>query len=303
MPTAEDADRWIQSRYGGRAGPLVPLGAGAWSQAYSFVLDDRELVAKCARHHEDLEKDRRMGALASPALPIPRVLDVGPAPGGGYISVAERVRGRYLDELAEPAMRAVLPDLLRVLDALAALDLSGRPGYGPWGPDGSAPYRSWRAALLAFADDRLAGWRDAVAASPTASAALRRGGARLRDVAAGLPDVRQIIHGDLLYRNVLVEGPRVAGIIDWGNSQYGDALYDAAWLLFWWPWHPWSGIDIRGELDGHWARRGAVPPDLEARLRCYQLRIGLEHIVWYAWRGQRAHLERAIRQTLELADG
>jgi hygromycin-B 4-O-kinase len=155
--------------------------------------------------------------------------------------------------------------------------------------------------VLAFAGDRLAGWEAALDASPTGGGPLQTGLARLRELSADLPDLRQVIHGDLLHCNVLVEGPRVRGVLDWGNSMYGDALYDAAWLLFWWPWHPWPGIDIRTELDRHWRARGPVPADLERRLRCYQLRIGLDHLTWYAHRREWDHLARAARQTLALA--
>jgi hypothetical protein len=31
---------------------------------------------------------------------------------------------------------------------------------------------------------------------------------------------------------------RTPGWRDWGNALYGDHLYDAAWLLYWWPWMP-----------------------------------------------------------------
>ena len=39
-------------------------------------------------------------------------------------------------------------------------------------------------------------------------------------------------------RNVLINGATIIAIIDWGNAMYGDHLYDAAWLIYWWPWFP-----------------------------------------------------------------
>ena len=42
---------------------------------------------------------------------------------------------------------------------------------------------------------------------------------------------RHVIHGDLLNRNILVDGERINAVLDWGNALYGDHLYDAAWLL------------------------------------------------------------------------
>lgn len=184
------------------------------------------------------------GGPGLPVLPIPRVPDVGPAPGGGYISVAERGRSAAR---AGHAGRRRCP---------------GRPGYAGHGRPTGLPHTRVGAPPC-WPLPTTAGWDDADA-SPTASAALRRGSARLRELPAGLPEVRQIINGDLLYHNVLVEGPRVFGGIDWGDIQCGDALYDAGWLLFWSPGHLWSGIDFRGELNGIWARWGAKPPDVEA---------------------------------------
>jgi hygromycin-B 4-O-kinase len=43
------------------------------------------------------------------------------------------------------------------------------------------------------------------------------------------------VHGDMVNHNVLVQDPRITAVIDWGNALYGDWLYDAAWLIFWWP--------------------------------------------------------------------
>lgn len=299
----DTADRFIAGRYGARAGPLAPLGAGEWSRAYAFTLDGRDMVVRFGVHVSDFSKDRIMGTFASPRLPIPRVLESGEAPEG-YFAVSERVRGVLLDALDAAGMRAVLPALLRVLDAVQEIDVADREGYGGWGADGSAPCRTWREAVLAFSGDRLVGWRTALEGSPTGVGPLETAFARLQELAPRLPDVKQVIHGDLLYHNVLVEGTEVRAVLDWGNSMYGDALYDAAWLIFWWPWYPaWADIDIRAELDRHWAATGGAPDDLEHRLLCYQLRIGLDHMAWYAFRREWDNLDRCARQTLRLVTG
>lgn len=90
-----------------------------------------------------------------------------------------------------------------------------------------------------------------------------------------MPDERQLIHEDLLNRNVLVNGNEITAVFDWGNAMYGDALYDTAWLLYWWPWYPqWSEIDIRAALD--------LSDDVDDRLFAYQLHIGLDHLAYTA---------------------
>ncbi len=301
MLSIADAGRFLHQRYGSRAGGVEALGAGAWSVAYAFTLDGRDAVARFGQYGDDFAKDRRMGACASPRLPIPRVLDSGEAPGG-HFAVSERVHGIPIDDLDGARMRAVLPSLFRALDALAEIDVSARRGFGSWGPDGDADTPDWPSALCRFAGNRLSGWRARLEASPIGTGPMEIAAARLQELTRDLPEVRHVIHGDLLHWNVFADGPSISGLIDWGNSLYGDALYDAAWLIFWWPWYPqWAEIDIRAEFERHWADRGAVPPQRELRLLCYQLRIGLEHIAYNAWTGNEPHLRRCAQQTLELA--
>ncbi|HEV3287531.1 MAG TPA: phosphotransferase [Streptosporangiaceae bacterium] len=56
----------------------------------------------------------------------------------------------------------------------------------------------------------------------TAGAApFRAGYARLRELVTGLPQDRHVIHGDLVNRNVLINGATITAVIDWGNAMYG----------------------------------------------------------------------------------
>ena len=87
--------------------------------------------------------------------------------------------------------------------------------------------------------------------------------------------------------SLLVQGSRIAAVVDWGNALYGDWLYDAAWLIFWWPWFPqWQGIDITAELEQHWELHGGLPPGLHRRLRARLVHIGLDAMAYNAYRGR-----------------
>lgn len=301
MPMTDDAvARFIYARHGARASRPTALGAGAWSRAYAFTLDGQPVVARFGAYASDFAKDRIMGGFSCRDLPIPRVLELGEAPEGHFV-ISERASGVMLDDLDESGMRAVLPSLLRALDAVRRIDVSGCQGFGGWGPDGHAGHPSWREALLGVAGDRLPGWRAALENSATGAGPYDAGFARLSELVADIPDVKQVIHQDLLARNVLVQGAMLSAVLDWGNSMYGDALYDAAWLIYWWPWYPaWARIDIQAELHRHWAASGPLPDDLAHRLHCYQLRIGLDHMVYNAFTGRTAALDRNTRQTLAL---
>jgi hygromycin-B 4-O-kinase len=287
LQSDSDALTFLAERYGERATHLVPLGAGEWSRAYAFSLDDQQMVARFGAHEEDFLKDQRMAAMSTTALPIPKVIEVGKAPSG-FFAVAERHYGILLDELDLQGMREVLPSLLQALDAIAELGTSTSRGYGIWQPDGDGPHATWADALLEVAGDRqrIPGWRQALERSASATKAFDAGLAVLVDLLPDLPQDRHYIHSDLLHHNVLVQGDRIESVLDWGNSMYGDVLYEAAWLIFCWPWYPaWRDIDLRGALEEHWRQSGGLPDNLEHRLLAYQVHVGLGGMAFNAYVG------------------
>jgi hygromycin-B 4-O-kinase len=109
------------------------------------------------------------------------------------------------------------------------------------------------------------------------------------------------VHGDLINRNVLVQGSRIIAVIDWGNALYGDWLYDAAWLIYWWTWFPrWQHIDITAELERHWDQHGGPPSGLRHRLQACLVYIGLDAMAYNAFRGRWDDLARNASQVSEL---
>jgi len=297
------ARAFVARRYGSRAGGLQPLGAGEWSRAYALTLDGREHVIRIGAYIEDFRKDAVMARYSRLALPVPRVVEIGPA-GDGYFAVSERANGLLLDQTDATGMRGVLPALLATLDAIAATPVADGHGYGIWSADGVAPAASWAQALLAVNQEtaRVPGWRAALAASSIGMIPFDRAYARLANLVSGLDVPRQLIHGDLLNRNVLVRGDQVAAVIDWGNAMYGDALYDAAWLIYWWPWFPqWHGIDIGTELRKRWARHAGQPADLNRRLTACLLHIGLDAMTYCTFRCRWDDLARNAAQLAALA--
>ncbi len=299
------AETFLAKRFGSDCGDIKTIDRGLWSKAFAFRRPGGHYVVRFGAHHEDFAKDRLVAQHAGPALPIPRVVELGQA-FGGYYAISERIYGSYIDDLDEAQMRAVLPSLLAALDSARLADLSETTGYGSWGDDGMAPYPSWSAALLDVASDRPAdrthGWRQRLAASTVGCGLFEEAYGCLRALAGDIPQVRHLIHSDLLHYNVLVEGSRVSGVLDWGCAMYGDFLYDLAWLCFWQPWYPaWRRIDFRAEALRHYAGVGFEVPHFEDRLRCCQIHIGLAGQAYMAYAGNWSDLRDTARHTLEVA--
>lgn len=302
---AVQAAAFLGSRFGPDIGDVTRIGYGEWSRAYAFRQGGEEYVIRFGLFGEDFAKDHRAARFASSALPIPAVTEIGEAFGGAY-AISERVFGGFIDRLDGAAMRAVLPSLFTALDAARQVDLSGTVGYGGWGADGSAPYPSWWAALLAVADDRSAdrivGWRERMAGSAVGTGPFEEGLDRLRFLIPWCPEERHLIHSDLLHFNVLVAEDRISAVVDWGCSMYGDFLYDIAWLVFWAPWYPaWRGIDFRDEAARHFRAIGLDVPHFEERLRCYQIHIALDSLKYNAFMERWDELQAVASQTLAVA--
>jgi hygromycin-B 4-O-kinase len=301
----ERVETFLKSRFGCDDSTVAQLGAGVWSRAFSFRRRDGDYVIRVGAHLEDFAKDQLAAHYASPALPIPRVVEIGEA-FGGYYAISERVFGSYIDDVDEIQMRALLPSLFDALDATRLADISRTTGYGGWAADGTAPHPSWRSALLEVNNDRpsdrIHGWRERLEESAVGAGMFDEAYGHLLALAGHVSEERHLIHSDLLHFNVLVDAKRITGVLDWGCGKYGDFLYDLAWLCFWQPWYPaWRRIDFRAEATKHYASIGLHVPHFQERLRCCEIHIGLDGQAYMAYAGNWSDLQAAARRTLDAA--
>ena len=291
-----------------RFGPAVEIAVmrpGEWSVAYSVRTADADLVARFGAYDEDFEKDAFAARYSSQTLPVPPILEWGPALGGFY-AIAPRMNGEHIDGLDEARMRRVLPSVFAALDAMRAVDLSAASGFGGWRADGRTSHRSWREWLLGFVNEPATrgapGWRELLRDLPSAFRSFEEGYERLVQLADPCPEVRHLLHDDLINRNVLVDADRVTAVLDWGSSKYGDFLYDIANLVFYRPWFPqWRNIDFAAEALAHYDSIGLVVPQVAERLKCYTLRIALDGVAYSAFRKRWEEVELRARRALEIA--
>jgi hygromycin-B 4-O-kinase len=296
----EIARRLVRTTFGERATEPRALASGEWSQAFALTIDGAEVVLRIGAHGTDFAKDEIAAGFAGPDLPVPAVLTRGMVEGWHY-AISARAHGIGFDDLSAADVAPALPSLLTAMDDIGKIGLADTTGYGIWTPDQRALYSSWADALLAIGTEtaRVPGWRAALADSDIGLGPFEAGVSAIAALAPYLPAERRMIHGDLLSRNVLVADGNVSAVLDWGNAMYGDSLYDAAWLIYWWPWYPeWRAIDIKAALLAHWRANGPLPVNLHERLHAYLIHIGLDAIAYCTfqrrWDEVRANTEIVV---------
>jgi hygromycin-B 4-O-kinase len=284
---------------------ITELSGGDWSQAFAYRCAGRDFVIRIGQYQDDYLKDQFASRFGSDSLPIPKVLEVGELQNGNY-AISERAFGTMIDDLDKAAMKRIVPSLLATMDAIRSTNISKTHGFGEWGIDGNGIYKSWREKLLKIKADapgtRLQGWKAGLASSPVGIEPFNEAYAKLVELSAGLPEIRALIHNDLMHFNVLTNNDRITAVFDWANAMYGDFLYDLAMLVFWGPLHePIKGIDWEAEGLVHYKKIGFEVQMFKQRLRCCMIHVGLDSMAYQGFKQDWTWLEPVVNRTLEIA--
>ena len=283
--SAHETLQFLQEQFYKDAAELTLLSGGDWSQAYSFVHHHKKYVLRWCHSSETFEKDAVASLLSCEAMPVPKVIDSG-IKFDTYFAITEFAQGKFIDKLNAAEVQTMLPALFNLFDALRTANLSNTTGYGGWDKNSIGNQKSWKEYLLGVkADDDeerfTSGWYANLAKSTVGTKIFDQLYSQFEPLVEKCPEVRELIHSDLLNYNLLVLDAKISGVIDWQCSLYGDSLYDVAWFIFYEPWYPeFATVQLGEKLMAHFESVSANNANLKARLLCYQLHIGLGSIIY-----------------------
>jgi hygromycin-B 4-O-kinase len=286
--TLNTIQRVLEERYGEPACGIEPIGSGAWSRAYRFRVAGATHVIRWSQFADNFERDAYAARYASKELPIPPVTARGMA-HGSHFAISPCIEGAFLEDLSPADFALTIPSLLRLLRALRRVDISHTRGYGFWNAHGIAPFPSWHAFVLDDKNDSpgslINGWRAKLERSSLGTTGYDTLREALNRSLRHVPEIRGLVHSDLLNRNVLATPGEITALLDWGSSFYGDPLYDIAWFVFYEPWYPHFGaIELaRQLLDDYRADPFADQRAIDDRLLCCLLDIGINSIAYLAF--------------------
>jgi hypothetical protein len=134
--TLVQAEAFLSERFGIAPGTIETLQPGAWSTVFAYIDRGQQRIIRFSHYLDDLEHDQRAAGWSTPAMPVPRVLELGEAFDRHYV-ISERVPGGFIDHLDGPGFRALLPALFAMLDDMRDTDISNMTGFGGWDTTGN----------------------------------------------------------------------------------------------------------------------------------------------------------------------
>lgn len=304
--SASDTTSFLQQKFGHDISELSLLSGGEWSQAYSFIHQSQKYVLRWCKTRESFEKDAFASQFNSLKLPIPAISQQGKAFDMFY-AISDFAPGNFIETLSATELELTLPALCDLFDALRDTDLSPTTGYGLWDASGQGSHASWKSYLLDVINDRESsithGWSEHLRSQPKLGEMFNSLYEILEKHVNACPEARELIHSDLLNFNLLVLDHKISGVIDWQCSMYGDSLYDIAWFLYYAPWYPqFAEIGLSEKILTHYKLESNQTENIEDRLLCYYLHIGLGSIAYNAYKQDWKAAQDAVNYTQGICD-
>jgi hygromycin-B 4-O-kinase len=272
MIDARIVTSFLKSYFDSEISDVRLIGAGMFSQAFSFNLNQQGFVIRFNPYKEDFLKDAlAYQQFASTSLPIPNLIECDRFNQYYYFAISERCLGRTLDNLEETSIRNILSSLFETLHVIHTLDISNYSGWGLTDASGCGRFVSWEEYLLSFYNQKFVfTWEQLFNNTCMEPKVYEMYFNIIKDNLKFCSVDKYWVHGDFGFDNVVSDGERVTGVLDWAESRLGDFVYDIAYLNF------WSKTISYKQLWQEWSKHKKLDTcNFEKRMHCYMLHIGL----------------------------
>jgi hygromycin-B 4-O-kinase len=281
----DDVQVLLASQFTTPVANLVQLTVGSVARIFAFEVEGEPFVIRFnSEAYLDFGKEDAIFRLllAGSAVPVPKIVARGTMSDLSW-AISNRIAGIHLDALPPDEFVAMTPQVAAILDCIHRASISGTTGFGYFGAELTGQYATWREHVLSIREDRPGGynppWAVTFATTRLDEALIQEFFRRIGGLVDYCPEERCLVHGDYGFDNVLVQDGQITGVLDWLNAQFGDFLYDVAWLDF------WSDIDFTAHFREHYTAIGRDIPHFAERIRCYQYVMACDCLRFNAYGG------------------
>lgn len=284
------AEEFLKKYFKVAAIEVQAISGGEESQAFFFNNNGEEYVLRLSKHGNlEYQKDKiAHDEFSSKLLPIPVVVDIGQVDDHLFFVISKRVHGKTLNEFSSEEIRDLNPKIVEVLTTIHKLKAPGE-GFGGWGLNRNGPFKSWHDYMFASLKQETKVISTRSFYDENLHNSIKE---QIEKLIPNCPEERAILHGDLGDLNLLSDGTKITGVIDWGDSLYGDPLKDIA---------SWSNREgFLEEIKKYYMANGGIPKDFDKRVRCYRLLNVYGGLWFYAYSNQKKSYLRCAENANEL---
>jgi hygromycin-B 4-O-kinase len=283
---------FLQGYFDGSIKEIEFLKGGEMSQAFGFSFKERNLVIRINTSSRNFKKDLYAhNHFKNASIPIPDIIGIGKLNESYGYAISEKAMGLTVNTFSDEQYKKILPEFLSILNQIHTVGTEDTKGYGKWNQQGVANLATWKDFILAVG--MHADISNLFNTSFLEKEVWDTIYTEIERLAEYCPEDRFLVHGDYGFDNVVSDGERITGVLDWAESMYGDFLYDIAWLSFW-----FRGKGFGPVIEDIYRNKGII--NYEERLLCYKLRIGLSSLSFYAFSQQKDKYESTKGRTLNL---
>lgn len=255
------------------------LSGGLVSQTFSFQSGAKKFIFQAGGKKEAYEKERYVSQQYKEHLPVRIIHGIYTNDDGRVYCFSDYIEGCKIFDLDQQALSDVVPSILELLARIASIEIPESLGYGWFDETGLACFTSWKDFISSVYNYDLYNWNK-LDSKKVDFSIIQNAITALRENIDFIKLERPcLLHGDIGSYNLLADGTKVSGAIDWSLSLYGDPLYEVANVLF------WNEDKLQPLVSA--LKKQYMNDDLSRKkLNCYIIRIGLEEIYNTAVRGE-----------------
>lgn len=260
---------------------LESIQSGHVAQTYSFAVREKDFIIRFNTSSEAFEKDAyAYNNFSTADIPIPRIVNIG-AINGLYYAISKKLPGTMVNYMTDAEFRKVIPSLMEVLDHIHHVDVRDQQNYGYMNARGVGQHTSWHEHITSIIEedpaDFFGRWHTLFQDSFLEKSVFDTIYQKMIDLLDYCPEERYLLHGDYGFDNVLAYEGKVTAVLDWALSQYGDFLYDVAYLNYF-----AFQYNFQEYFRQFYASKGVSVPYYNERMRCYTCYIGLSAMRFFA---------------------
>jgi hygromycin-B 4-O-kinase len=277
----QTAAAFLQAYWGEPAQNMEAIEQGEVNRAYFFRLREQDYVVRFNARLDGFQKERYLAdTFASEDMPIPEIIEIGPI-SGIYFAISKRAAGTTLIHYDTKQLTLIQAMLIKLFASMNKLEVENTHGLGWVLPSGDGSGLSWLEHVESFFDETRPGfwhgWHNLFEGSFLDKGLFNTLYAKMMKLAVYSQTERYLVHGDFHMGNLIADGTRLTGIIDWELAMYGDYMFDLATFHLWSP-----HVKLPELYYKHCQFEGREIRHFEERLLSALLIKGLDSLRFYA---------------------